>query len=183
MLAQPGASADTLVAGAGGGGWNWALYRPLLDLALRHRLPIVAANVSRQDARRVMREGLPALGLPSDVPTDIEAVHVESMIAGHCGQIDAATARPMARAQAARDRVMAALLAQHAARGAVLIAGHGHVRTDVGVPRWLDPGTRARSVAVGLVEGGEAPFDVRIVLPAQARRDPCADMPSRSSRN
>ena len=181
-LAQPGATADTLIAAAGGGGWNWALYKPLLELALRHRLPIVAANVSRNDARRVMREGLPALGLSADVPPDVEAAHVESMVAGHCGQIDATSARPMARAQAARDQVMATLLEQHAARGAVLIAGDGHVRTDVGVPRWLDAATRARSVAVGLVEGGDAPFDVRIVLPAQERRDPCADMPARSSR-
>jgi uncharacterized iron-regulated protein len=111
----------------------------------------------------------------------VEAVHVESMIAGHCAQIDAASARPMARAQVARDRVMAMLLASHAERGAVLIAGNGHVRTDVGVPHWLEPGARARSLAVGMVEGGDAPFDVRIVLPAQQRPDPCADMPARSS--
>ena len=43
----------------------------------------------------------------------------------------------MARAQFARDAVMARALAAHAERGVVLLAGNGHVRRDIGVPRWL----------------------------------------------
>jgi hypothetical protein len=37
----------------------------------------------------------------------------------------------------------------------VLLAGNGHVRTDIGVPRWLDPATRQRSEAIGLLEAGD----------------------------
>ena len=34
-------------------GWNWPLYRPLIEFALEHRWPIVAANLSRRDARAI----------------------------------------------------------------------------------------------------------------------------------
>ena len=39
--------ADYLIAQAGGGAWQWPLYRPLVALALQYDLPLVAANLSR----------------------------------------------------------------------------------------------------------------------------------------
>ena len=63
-----------------------------------------------------------------------------------------------------------------AVRGAVLLAGNGHVRTDAGVPRWLSPATRQRTLAVGLVEADDAarlPFDQTRLTPTQPREDPC----------
>ena len=62
-------------------------------------------------------------------------------------------------------------------RGVVLLAGDGHVRRDIGVPRWLSPATRARSVSIGLLEDGRSsretrPFDLALATPAQPQRRP-----------
>ncbi|HLL17896.1 MAG TPA: hypothetical protein VK439_03865 [Rubrivivax sp.] len=60
--------------------------------------------------------------------------------------------------------------------GEVLLAGNGHVRTDVGAPRWLSADLRARSLAVGVLEQGDttAAFDRRVFTAPQPRPDPCA---------
>jgi uncharacterized iron-regulated protein len=72
---------------------------------------------------------------------------------------------------------MARAIEGAAPRAAVLLAGNGHVRSDIGVPRWLSPATRGRSVAIGLLEPGapsERPrFDVSVMTREQVRPDPC----------
>ncbi len=37
--------------------WQWSFYAPVIDLALQQRLPLLAANLSRADAGKVMRQG------------------------------------------------------------------------------------------------------------------------------
>lgn len=182
---RPG-DADYLIAQAGGGGWQWPLYRPVVALALQYDLPLVAANFSRADAARVVRGGLRAafndgelarLGLASPLAPDIVAAQTAVLDAGHCGNFPKAMLPGMLDAQAARDAVMAASLAPYAARGAVLLAGNGHVRKDVGVPRWL-AADAGRLVSVGYVESAEASraaFDREVVVAPVGRKDPCAD--------
>ena len=172
------ARVDALVQ-AGGAGWHWPFYRPCLRLALAHGLPLVAANVSRAEARLVMQQGLAATGWRADVPADIQQAQTRLIEASHCGQLDAAGATRLALAQVARDQAMATLVARHAGRGVVLLAGNGHVRADIGVPRWLDAGLRSRTQVVGLLEAGDAGgagFDSVLTTPAQARPDPCAGL-------
>jgi len=179
-------TADAVIAagapggGQGGSGWNWDFYRPFITEALQAGLPIIAANVSREEARRVMREGLSAMGFKPDIPADVMAAHQADIVASHCGMVDGAMASRMALAQVARDQFMAQVLEAHSQRGVVLLAGNGHVRTDVGAPRWLAPEVRAKSQAVGWLEAGDegrrAAFDVVRVTPAQARPDPCEGM-------
>lgn len=173
-----GGDADALIAAAGGPGWDWSFYRPFVAAALRAGLPIVAANVSRADARLVMRDGLAAQGFDAAVPAPVLDALAGEIEGSHCGQLDAAMARRMALAQVARDQSMARALEAHAAGGAVLLAGNGHVRTDVGAPRWLSAATRARSEAIGVVEAGDevSAFDRRVEVPRQNRADPCAEM-------
>jgi uncharacterized iron-regulated protein len=186
-LARPGAGVDDVIAAgapdaAAMQGWDWALYRPYIALALQRRLPIVAANVSRADARRVVQNGLPSLasfGFDARVPADIDTAQAQAIVASHCGLLDAAQAHRMVGAQVARDQFMARLVEAHAAQGAVLLAGNGHVRADIGVPRWLSAATRARSVAIGLLEPDDdssAAFDVALTTTAQPRPDPCQAM-------
>lgn len=167
-------------AGAGNSRWQWSLYEPLIALALRHQLPIVAANVSRADTRKIFADGLAAHGFDAQVPADIEAAQAAQIEQSHCGLIDAAMARRMSLAQIARDQFMARLVQQHAARGVVLIAGHGHARRDIGVPRWLAEGERANTESIGLLEQGTqnnaGTFDRIVVTPPQPREDPCAAM-------
>lgn len=183
-IASPTAGADAVIAAgapdaAARRGWDWQLYRPYIALALEYRLPIVAANVSRADARRAVQGGLASLGFDAVVPADVAAAQAQAIVDGHCGAIDAAQARGLVASQVARDQFMARALQSHAARGAVLLAGNGHVRRDIGVPRWLDPAWRGRSVAIGLLEEGNpdpAAYDLVLVTPAQPRSDPCAAM-------
>jgi uncharacterized iron-regulated protein len=184
-LARPGADVETVIeAGAPDAaarrGWDWRFYRPYIALALEFRLPLLAANVSRSDARAAAQSGLASLGFDPVVPADIAAAQAQAIVDGHCGAIDAVQAAPLVASQVARDQFMAQLLQDHAARGAVvLLAGNGHVRRDIGVPRWLAPSVRARSLAIGLLEApaandGPAPYDLAIATAAQPRDDPCA---------
>lgn len=176
---SPPPDADALIAAAGGAGWQWPFYRPFVALALQHGLPIVAANVSRDEARQVMAAGLQASGFDADVAPDLLQALAADIEDSHCGMIDHATARRMALAQVARDQAMAAAVDRHAGRGVLLLAGNGHVRTDAGVPRWLAPGTRAKSEAIGLLEKGarqRGRYDRVLLTAAQDRADPCAGM-------
>jgi len=185
-LAQAGASADAVIAAAGaattrpGQGWHWPFYRPYVALAIEYRLPIVAANVSRADARRVVSEGLQALGFDPNVPADVATAQTGEIVDSHCGLLDAADAPRLVAAQVARDQFMARMIERAAPQAVVLLAGNGHVRSDIGVPRWLTPATRRRSVAIGLLEAGPsaegAHFDVVLRTPEQPRGDPCEAM-------
>ena len=180
----PPPDADALIAAAGApsagaGGWQWRFYRPFVALALQHGLPIVAANVSRDEARRVMREGLQAtVSTPPCRPSCCRPWPTTSRTATAACSTTAA-ARRMALAQVARDQAMAAAVEKHAERGVVLLAGNGHVRIDAGVPRWLTPATRARSEAIGLLESdhpGGGQYDRVVLTATQERPDPCAGM-------
>lgn len=183
-IASPTASPDAVIAAgapdaAARRGWDWELYRPYIALALEYRLPIVAANVSRADARRAVQGGLASLGFDPVIPPDVAAAQAQAIVDGHCGAIDVVQARALVASQVARDQFMARAVQAHAARGAVLLAGNGHVRRDIGVPRWLDPAWRGRSVAIGLLEEAHpdpAAYDLVLVTPAQPRSDPCMAM-------
>lgn len=186
---------DWLIAQAAGrDGWDWALYRPFLRLALDHDLPIVAANLSRADASRVIREGYgaafdaparAALGLDA-IPADLLAAHEHEVDVGHCGLMPAAMLAPMARAQLARDAALARAIAPHAGGGGVvLLTGNGHARRDLGVARWLPPELRARTLAVGLLEPAAiaslppGAFDRVVTTEAAPRSDPCEQLKGR----
>jgi uncharacterized iron-regulated protein len=183
-------AAQIILAGSGAPAtetrlWNWPFYQPLIALALEHGLPIVAANVSRDDARRVISDGLGPHGFDPAVAPEIEREQSRAIEASHCGMLNAPQAQRMASAQIARDQFMARLVEAHAARGVVLLAGNGHVRTDIGVPRWLTPATRRLTESIGMLEldegqraaENEGAFDRVLLTPRQARKDPCAANP------
>lgn len=180
---RPG-DADYVIAQAGAqGGWQWPLYRPVVALALQYDLPLLAANLSRADAAKIVRGGLgtvfapdqqAALGLDKPLPLDLVAAQTAVLDASHCGNFPKAMLPGMLNAQAARDAVMARALAPYARRGAVLIAGNGHVRRDLGVPRWID-GDGATVLSVGYLEtdGSGKGFDEVVRVAPVERQDPC----------
>jgi uncharacterized iron-regulated protein len=177
-LREQSADAARIVQALGGPGWHWPFYQPFIERALVHGLPIVAVNLPREAARTLMREGLAAGGWDAQVPEPVMATQAGLIEASHCGMVDAPTARRMALAQVARDQAMARAVAQHAERGVLLLAGNGHVRTDVGVPVWLSAATRARTQAIGVLEQGDGTtaFDHIVFTPPHPRPDPCAGM-------
>ena len=189
-----------LIARAGAkGSWAWRDYEPLVSLALEFDLPLLAGNLARAQAARLVRETPAAvfgaercreLGLDHPPDAAWQAAQEREMGLGHCGALPLPALPGMARAQFARDAVMAELLRRHASRGAVLLAGNGHVRRDLGVPRWLTGLPSADLLAVGFVEADGSPpepalFDAVITTAPAQRGDPCDEfkkqpMPLRS---
>jgi uncharacterized iron-regulated protein len=197
-----GADADAL-AGAGrlGRNWNWPLHRPLVAAALTAKYPVRAANLAEAETRRIAKAG--ALG-PADAAlagalakADWSAAREkalrEDVFESHCGALPEKFAPAMALAQRARDAALALALAA-APGGAVLVAGNGHVRRDLGVPLYLpreasvasvgfletraaksDPRAYARSAA------GEQTYDFVWFTAPQPRPDPCEALRKRRS--
>lgn len=122
-------------------GWKAEFYGPLVAFALAHDLPLVAGNLSRAQARAIVRA--PATADAPPVDARVEQRLAADIEGSHCGQhIEAALLTGMVAAQRARDVTMARALQAQLERsprdGAVLIAGIGHVRADRGVPLYLD---------------------------------------------
>jgi uncharacterized iron-regulated protein len=166
-----------LVAAGSAGklGWNWAFYEPFLALAIKYELPIIAANVSSKDAMKAMRDGLAALDISAIPNSQLITQQAQEIFNGHCQMMPMTSATRMVNAQVAKDIVMAQFVMQYQTRGAVLLAGNGHVRNDIGIPVWLSRSARENSVSIGLLENDSAPhvFDVTIQTSAQNREDPC----------
>ena len=167
------------------GSWSWPFYRPFLILALDYKLPIIAANVSRADTRLIYSQGLGANGFNEQVPEDIQGMQTRAIHESHCGMINMEQAGKMAASQVARDQWMAQQIDLHSRQGVVLLAGNGHVRKDIGVPRWLSEPSRQQTQAIGYLERDTAPtaaesktdsaqFDVVRYTATQQREDPCA---------
>jgi uncharacterized iron-regulated protein len=159
--------------------WEWTYYEPVIDLALKYKLPLRAANLSRADAAKVVRGGLSAvftgpqlrdMGLAVPPHAELMAAQEQAVADGHCGMLPPTLHAPMATAQIARDAVMADVM--RAAGGpVVLLAGNGHVRKDIGVPQWLG----APSLSIGFIEGRATTgaYDQAEGMMPIARPDPC----------
>jgi uncharacterized iron-regulated protein len=175
VIAQARAPKDT---------WDWARYRPFVELALQYDLPIVAANLSRSTAARVARAGPDTVfteaeraELALDRFDDMVAKHERIVQVGHCDMLPKSVLPGMARAQIARDAVLAKSLRPYHERGVILLTGNGHARRDIGVPRHLAAEDQPRAWSIGLLEEGTEErlplFDVAFVTPVQDRPDPC----------
>jgi uncharacterized iron-regulated protein len=182
-------------------GWpDWALYQPIVEVALQGGLRLIATNISPTTARalgRVSPEAIDATlmaqwrlqgPLPPDVQTDMATDIRES----HCGYAAEERLAAMILVQRARDAQMAAsLVTAGDVDGAVLIAGAGHVRRDYGVPVYLAqqaPGTPTISLAFLEVRQGLdeptiyasgfrrsiLPYDYVWFTPRVDDEDPCA---------
>lgn len=173
-------------------GWRWPMHRPVVEAALAHGRSLWGTGMARERLREVVRNG--EAGAPEPLRRLMERVPLDStaramldrdLIDGHCGQLPASQLPGMRAAQVVRDASMTRALLLAAATGpAWLIAGNGHVRMNVGVPRMLrTTAPSSRVLVVGLLEretSGDAPnaaerrqYDLVIVIPRAAREDPC----------
>ena len=180
--------ADCIISKLGNKRWEWPHYRPVIQLAIDYKLPLLAANLSRSDAARVMREGYAAVldkntitsyKLDQPLPTVVVDGQRAAMESGHCGKMPDNIVPSMVRAQVARDVWMAKVVTENAGRGVALLAGNGHVRRDLGVPVWLPASQQASLQIHGYVEAddsksGSIPiYDVSHVVKTHTRPDPC----------
>ena len=189
--------ADYLIAQAKGArdDWRWDSYRPFVALALDYDLPIVAANLSRDKAMKVAIDGWPALFDPATrnelgldaLPANFRRQHEEAIASGHCNLLPADALPAQARAQMARDLIMAQSIRPYLTRGVVLLAGNGHVRRDIGVPFWLTADERRSVVSIGLLEHDDdgsdaesaADFDAYVITERAQRADLCKELAQR----
>jgi len=172
--------------------WRWPLHAPVVDAAIARAGTLWGSGLSRETLRSVVRAGMDSA--PAELRRLLEQAPLDSaataaidaeLMEGHCGKLPASMMPGMRAAQVVRDASMAdALLAGGTAGPAWLIAGDGHVRMDMGVPRLLRaaaPGKRI--LAVGLLERGTESavagaatgrlYDVIIITPPAGREDPC----------
>lgn len=182
------ADAQCVIQVAGGARWDWQLYYPVIQLALTHQLPLVAGNLSRADASRVVRDGLRSSFDPQSVkdyqleqplPEAIRSAQQHEVEAGHCHMLPEMMVGGMVNAQVARDIWMAKIVRDQRPRDVVLIAGNGHVRKDIGVGYWLHRVTPALTVhSVGFIEGSDngGRYDSVQPLAPQQRDDPCQQL-------
>ena len=164
-------------------GWQWPDYKPLVDLAVANALPVLAANLSREEARAMMRTGR-ASAVIAPAPEALQAQLERDIVEGHCGiRPPAGLLRSMVEVQRSRDARMAATLEGAGESGAVLIAGAGHARRDRGVPAYLPKPAQGAILVIAFVEiavGKTEPagdygeqFDLVWYTPRAAREDPC----------
>jgi uncharacterized iron-regulated protein len=156
-------------------GWNWPLYKPLVQFALEHGWPIAAANLSRTEARAIVAD--PARSGLAPAPPPVKSALERDIIDGHCGAApEPKRLAGMLEAQRSRDARMASVLKDRS----VLIAGSGHARRDRGVPLYLG-GADVVSIAFTEVEDGKRSprdygaegYDYLWFTPRAAREDPC----------
>ncbi|MEL0618094.1 ChaN family lipoprotein [Cobetia marina] len=131
--------------------WNFTDYSSVLRGVLDSGAPLSSASLTREQVRAVMAQDQTAPALPEAVLR----LQREALDEGHCGLLGAERLDGLLRAQLARDQQMAERLEALANRDAtaLLVAGSGHARRDIGVPRWL---TRdSLSIALMPVAWGE----------------------------
>jgi uncharacterized iron-regulated protein len=181
-------------------GWpNWQSYRPIADRALAGGLKILAGDLDRDLIRTISRKGRAALApeqqarlmLDGDLPEAASARLKEILQQSHCNLLPEQAIAPMILVQRARDGALAAALLdalKSGADGAVLIAGAGHVRRDLAVPRILESAKPApRTLAIAFIEVDEAlvaateydvleNYDFVVFTPRADLTDHCAEL-------
>ncbi|MCY7353274.1 MAG: ChaN family lipoprotein [Cytophagaceae bacterium] len=114
-------------------------YKPILDFARTHGLPVVATNIPRRYASLVARQGLAALdSLPADTkrfvaplpfPVDLSLPGYKKMLdmgGMHGGNgMPGMSAENMAQAQATKDATMAHFILQNWSKGKVFLHLNG----------------------------------------------------------
>lgn len=178
-------------------GWTWPLHRPVVLAAIAHARSLWGANVSREALTPVVMAG----GSNSAVPDSLRqivnraplgdaarAVLDTELVEGHCHELPNEMIPGMRMAQIVRDAAMVRALLLAGRDGAAwLIAGNGHVRNDVAVPRLLRAAApNARVVTLGILEreADRTPppaaerqmYDFVIITPRVERPDPCAQL-------
>lgn len=165
-------------------GWDWPTYGPVVMAAVRAGVPVVGGNLPRSALRGAMGDA----SLDRSVSAGVLEQQREAIRTGHCDLLPASQLGPMARIQLARDRSMAQVATGRLQPGrtVLLIAGNGHVRSDLGVPLHLPPGQAHRVVVaraggaagVGSVAAADAFWDT----PPVPERDHCAELRERFRR-
>ena len=160
-------------------GWDWSLYGPMVEFALRQTYPVLSANLDSAEIQRIYRQAPAMSGTRSNAAT-VKDELLGQIRESHCGLLPESQMPAMLAVQQQRDRRMAERLLE-APTPALLFAGAWHVRKDVGMPlHALDLGGHDAPVVLMLAEEGSdvkpAMADYVWYTPATPPRDYCAQM-------
>lgn len=129
-------------------GYDYRLYRPIIEYARRHSIPLLALNVPREISEKVGQVGLDGL-TPEEkawVPEEIDRSDKEYRERLHAifsqhPSTKSGDFEHFYQVQLLWDEAMAACAAQylkeHPGRQMVLLAGAGHLAYGAGIPRRL----------------------------------------------
>jgi len=141
-------------------GYDYNLYKPIIDFIKQHRIPLVALNIDGDITRKTARSGLESLdadqrrslpeGMDFSDPAYIE--DMRQVFALHAAQKELDTFAYFLQAQVLWDESMAAaahrFLAAYPTHHLIVLAGNGHLRHRYGIPRRLSRRMAVSSVVV-----------------------------------
>lgn len=133
--------------------WPWERYGPAVMAAVRAGVPVLGANLPREQMRAAMADAT----LDRLLPGPALKAQQQAVRLGHCELLPEHRIGPMTRIQIARDREMARTVEAALAAGktVVLLAGAGHVQPDLGVPQHLAATVRVRPLVLPREETGK----------------------------
>lgn len=135
-------------------GWEWPMYGPIVEEALRQPYPLRAADLSPARMREIYRQAPPLIGQRSTAPA-VRAALLAQVRDSHCAMLPDSQLPAMLAVQQQRDRYMAEQVLA-APQPSLLFAGSYHVRKDLGVPLHLaDLGATGQTLVLMLAEVGE----------------------------
>ena len=157
--------------------WPWAAYGPPIMAAVKAGVPVLGANLPREQMRPKMLEAT----LDGQLPGPALKAQQQLIRTSHCNLLPESQIIPMTRIQIAKDISMAGALAKAALPGkvVVLLSGSGHTDRLLGVPQHLPASLKTK--AVRLRAGDAAPddkaesFDAVWATPALPEKDYCAE--------
>ena len=132
-------------------GWGeWEKYSPIFNVAVGTNAKVFTGNIDRKDVKRIGFKGLSATSQSEKTKWSLHLAYTagqqsrlaEILYQSHCKFVPKTALAPMALVQQVRDGVMArSMLGEDLRKSkravSVLIAGSGHVRNDLAVPRIL----------------------------------------------
>jgi uncharacterized iron-regulated protein len=129
-----------------GTGWRWERYGPAIMAAVAAGVPVLGANLPRDDQRKAMKDET----LESLLPAAALQTQQQAIRRGHCEMLPEHQVLPMTRVQIARDLAMAQTITGATAQGktVILLAGSGHVIPQLGVPQHLPERLNVRSAVL-----------------------------------
>lgn len=150
-------------------GWPaFTLYKPIFASVLAADGQLLAAGLPRQHTMELARGQTwvamgpygehvgDRYGLSLPLPVTMQNAQRELMQEAHCGMLPEGMLDGMVRVQRARDAMLAEALRRGVSnrpnQQAVLFAGAGHVRRDLGVPTLLEPLNQGPIVVIAFIE-------------------------------
>ncbi|MBL4612517.1 MAG: ChaN family lipoprotein [Emcibacter sp.] len=139
---------DMLLGWADSGAGHWSVVKPLFDMAMLRKLPLIASGLSRYELGEIYRDG--PKGLPQDMTSTLRpllttplpkqtAIQMTKDInREYCGTLPPNVVEKFIAASRAQNGLIALNMAATNPKTAVLVASSKHIIRDTGVPRILN---------------------------------------------